>query len=213
MAIDPATGARTIWRWGPTPVEHGFSVESLSWTGDDRKLIVLGQWCEAMRQSNETCSRGRTTEVRALYPAAGNGSVGGGRGLLYESNSFPYMVQALISPDGTSVTAVVLRGHVVGSRQISGTVPQDLSVERISVVEGHLGQVLGVLYQRRLGDTSEVNSAPDFLALSQDGSGQYFMLNIGLCVGNCTDGANGWIHDGRLVPLQPADGREADQAW
>ena len=77
----------------------------------------------------------------------------------------------------------------------------------------HHAELVRLAVQRRLGDTSEVNTAPDFLALSQDGSGQYFMLNIGLCAGNCTDGANGWIHDGRLVPLQPADGREADQAW
>jgi hypothetical protein len=213
MAIDLTTGARTVWRWGRTPVEHGFSVESLSWTNDDRKLVLLGQWCATVGQSTQTCSHGRVTEVRALYPAAGDGSVGGGRGLLYQPSSSAYIVQALISPDGTSVTAVVLRGHIVGNSQISGTVPQDLSVQRISVVAGHIGQVLGVLYQRRLGDTSEVNTAPDFLALSQDASGQYFMLNIGLCVGSCTDGANGWIHDGRLVPLQPADGREADQAW
>jgi hypothetical protein len=212
MAIDLATGARTVWRWGRTPVEHGFSVESLSWTNDDRKLILLGQWCATVA-SNQTCSRGRITQVRALYPAAGGGSVAGGRGLLYQPSSSSDIVQALISPDGTSVTAVVLRGRVVGNSQISGSVPQDLSVERISVAEGHAGQVLGVLYQRRLGDTSEVNGAPDFLALSQDGSGQYFMLNIGLCVGHCTDGANVWIHDGRLVPLAPADGREADQAW
>ncbi len=212
MAIDLATGTRTVWRWGRSPAEHGFSVESLSWTGNDRKLVLLGQWC-AVGASTQTCGHGRMTEVRALYPAAGGGSVADGRGLLYQSASFPDIVQALISPDGTSVTAVVLRGRVVGNSQIGGSVPQDLSVERISVAEGHAGQVLGVLYQRHLGDTSEVNGAPDFLALGQDASGQYLLLNIGLCVGHCTDGANGWIHDGRLVPLQPADGREADQAW
>ena len=39
------------------------------------------------------------------------------------------------------------------------------------------------------------------------------MLNGGLCVGHCTDGFNGWLHDGRLVPLPPVNGREADEAW
>jgi hypothetical protein len=39
------------------------------------------------------------------------------------------------------------------------------------------------------------------------------MLNAGICSGHCTGGFNGWIHDGRLVPLQPTDGRMADEAW
>ncbi len=108
---------------------------------------------------------------------------------------------------------MVLHGRVVGSAQISGSVPQDLSVERISVVPGSIGRVLRVLYQRRLGDTWEVNIAPYFLALSQDAPGQHLLLDIGLCAGHCTGGANGWIHRGGLVPLAPADGREADQAW
>ncbi len=133
-----------------------------------------------------------------------------GRLLLARTSREPYPVQALISPDGATLTTVMLQGKVLGNRQISGVVPQDLFVARISAADG---QPLTVLYHRRLGDTPEVNGAPDFLALGQDASGQHFLLNIGLCVGHCTDGANGWIHDRRLVPLHPADGREADQAW
>jgi hypothetical protein len=68
-------------------------------------------------------------------------------------------VQALISPDGATITAVVLRGRVVGNSQISGGVPEDLSVVRFSV---SAGQPLAVLYQRRLSDTPGVNGAPHF---------------------------------------------------
>jgi hypothetical protein len=208
MALSAATGARTVWRNGPGAPGPWFSVDSLSWTSDNNELVFLGQWCR-LSADTQTCGDGRVAEVRALDPAVG-GRVYSGRLLLRQSARFPYPVQALISPDGATITAVVLRGRVVGNSQISGAVPQDLSV--VSYSAG-TGQPLAVLYQRRLGDTSEVNGAPDFLALSQDGSGQHFTLNVGLCAGHCTDGANGWISDGRLVPLQPADGREADQAW
>lgn len=209
MAISTPTGAKTVWRNAAGAPHSWFSVGSLSWTSDDRELVVLGEWCPTAAAS-EGCGPNRLAEVRALDPASGGGSVYSGRLLLRQSARFPYPVQALISPDGATITAVVLRGRVVGNSQISGGVPEDLSVVRFSV---SAGQPLAVLYRHRLGDTSEVNGAPHFLGLTQDASGEHLMLNIGLCVGHCTDGANGWIHDGRLIPLAPADGREADQAW
>jgi hypothetical protein len=208
LAINLATGARTTWRWADSPVVHSFSVDSLSWTSDDRKLVLLGQWCDVGR-TNQTCARGsRLAQVEVLDPAAGDGGVGA-RPLLPQSASFPDIVQAQISPDGTSVTAVVLRGHAVGY----GHVPPYLSVERISVVEGTIGRLLAVLYQRRLSNTADTGTAPDFIALSQDATGQHLLLSGGFCGYGCRGGFNGWIHDGRLVPVQPPDDRESDQAW
>jgi hypothetical protein len=104
----------------------------------------------------------------------------------------------------------VLRGPVIGTRQIGGMVPDDLSVEQISVATG---KRLAVLYQWRLGPTPEMNIGPDFLALSQDGAGQHWMLNVGISNGGPETGFNGWIRGGRLVPLPPRNGRELDQAW
>ena len=66
----------------------------------------------------------------------GGGSVLGGRLLLRQSPRVPFLAQALISPDGSILTAVVLRGHVAGNPQISGFFPQNLSVERISIATG-----------------------------------------------------------------------------
>jgi hypothetical protein len=209
MAISTSTGAKTVWRNEAGAPHPWFSVDSLSWTSDDRQLVVLGEWC-AMAADSESCGSSGVTEVRALDPVSGGGRVYSGRLLLRQSAQFPHPVQALISPDGAAITAVVLRGRVVGNSQISGSVPEQLSVERYSVATG---QRVAVLYQHRLGDTSEVNGAPHFLALTQDASGRHLMLDIGLCAGHCTDGVNGWIHHGRLVPLAPVDGREADQAW
>ncbi len=42
------------------------------------------------------------------------------------------------------------------------------------------GQLLRVLYQRKLGRTTDINTGPDFLQLSQDSAGQHWLLNGGL---------------------------------
>jgi len=119
-------------------------------------------------------------------------------------------VQALISPDGATVTAVVLHGRAASNPQLGSTVPGNLTVMTFSAATG---QPLSVLYQRRLVGTARANTAPGFLALSQDATGQYFLLNVGPCTGDCGAGVSGWIHDGRLVRLQPANGLDADEAW
>ena len=59
-----------------------------------------------------------------------------------------YLAQALASPDGSVITAMVLRGESVGNPDISGTYPRIMSVEQISTVTGHL---LGVIYPARPG--------------------------------------------------------------
>ncbi|HWM98467.1 MAG TPA: hypothetical protein VNO54_15595, partial [Streptosporangiaceae bacterium] len=117
--------------------------------------------------------------------------------------------QAFIRPDGSTITAIVLTGKVVGSKYGSGQVPEDLSVRQISV---RTGRQLGVLYSRRLGSTWEVNASPDFLALIPDAAGQHWMINGGLS-SHGYNGFNGWIDHGRLVPVQPRDGRIATEAW
>jgi hypothetical protein len=39
------------------------------------------------------------------------------------------------------------------------------------------------------------------------------VLNGGLCAGHCTDGFNGWLNGGRLMPLPPVNGRDNNEAW
>lgn len=200
LAINLATWHRTVWRWAGSPVVHSFAVESLSWTSDDRTLALLGQWCGTGR-TNETCARGdRGQEVEALHPAAGGGELGGS-GIVYTAGPRSEIVQAQISPDGRTVTAVVLSGRVPAY----GHVRRYLSVAHISVLRGHMNEVQSVLYRRPLTDTFDPGRVPDFIALSQDATGQHLLLSGA--------GFNGWIHDGRLVPLIPVNGREADQAW
>jgi len=139
--------------------------------------------------------------------------VAAGRLLLAQSHRFPFLAQALISPDGSVITAVLLHGQVVGNPQISGFFPQDLSVVRIQVATGF---EFSVLYQRRLGDTSEVNSGvADPLALIADPSGRGLILDGGICDYHCTNGFNGWLDYPRLMPLRPAGfaNRQAAEAW
>jgi hypothetical protein len=188
-----------------------FSVASLSWSADGRQLVYLGQSCHRLQLNSEVCAYGgRTADVRALNPAAGGGRLDSGPVLLRQSGRYPYIAQAQISSDGTTITAVVLTGRMSSSHGISDMVPPDLSVIQVARATG---QPLRLLYQRNLGRTTGINDAPDFLQLSQDSAGQHWMLNGGLCAGHCTDGFNGWLRDGGLVPLVPLTGREVDEAW
>ncbi len=208
--IDAGTGTRSVWRGGTRPV---FSVASLSWSADGRQLVYLGQSCRRLQLNSEVCAYGgRTAEVRALSPAAGGGRLNSGPVLLRQSARYPYIAQAEISPDGTTITAVVLTGRMGSVHGAHDTVPPDLSVIQVSRSSGHL---LRVLYQRHLGHSTVINTGPDFLQLSQDGPGQHWLLNGGLAcpAGRCTAGFNGWLRDGGLVPLPPVTGREVNEAW
>jgi hypothetical protein len=135
---------------------------------------------------------------------SGGGTLDSGRLLLAQSPRFPYIVQALISPDGSTITAAVLTGPVKTAGLIRDMTPEVVSVEQISLASG---QQLRVLYRRDMGRTTTM-SIPAFVALSPDSAGQHWMLNIGVGAG-----VHGWIVDGRLAPLQPANGRIADEAW
>jgi hypothetical protein len=205
--IDLKTGARSFWRGGNGAA---YRVASLSWTAHGQ-LVYLGQTCADQELNSETCTKhGRTAVVRALNPAAGGGRLGSGSVLLRQSARFPYIVQALISPDGRTITAVVLTGRMTSSRNETDLVPPNLSVIQLSRATGQLH----VLYQRYLGNIFGSTFAPDVLQLSQDAAGQHWMLNGGVCTSRCPKGGfNGWLRGGQLVPLVPVNGQEGDQAW
>jgi len=151
VGINAATGGTSVWR-SATPDLGGNSltVQNLSWTGDGRELVFLGRWCRGAGSfPREIChSSSLVAEVRSLDPAAGGGRLDSGRVLLRQSARFPYLARALISPDGTAITAVVLSGALKGSHSIGGMAPDNLAVERISVATG---QKVATLYRRRLG--------------------------------------------------------------
>ena len=207
--VQVATGTRSVWRGGTS---NAFTVASLSWTAHGRQLVYLGQSCAHFQPNSEVCAAGvRTAQVRALNPAARGGRLDSGPVLLDQSAALPYIVQAQISPDGTTITAVVLTGRKISSHGLSDLLPPHLSVIQVSRASG---QPLRVLYQRYLGRITRMNRGPDVVQLSQDSAGRHWMLSGGLCGGlRCQGAFNGWLRDGRLVPLPPVTGREADEAW
>jgi hypothetical protein len=216
VVINTRTGAQRIWRGGSLAGGYGFfRVASLSWA-DDREVAVLGQWCRAFdpNPGGEGCSRReRRAQLRALNPAGpGGGSVVSGRLLLRQAPR-TYLAQALVSPDGSVVTAMVLRGKIIGNPQISGIFPANLSVEQVSAATG---RPLGVLYRRYLGDTSIISGTESNpLMLIADATGSHLILYGGICGLHCSNEFNGWLDGRRLIPLRPAGfaHREAAEAW
>ena len=214
VVVNVRTGAQSIWRGGSSaPGYTFFRVASLSWTGDIRELAVLGEWCRvASNPGGESCPRWeRQAQLRAINPAGPGGSVLRGRLLLRQAPR-TFLAQALVSPDGSVITAMVLRGKTVGNPQISGFFPAHLSVEQVSAATGHPL----VLYRRYLGDTSSVSSPmSDPLTLIADPTGNHLILDGGICNLHCGNEFNGWLDGGRLVPLLPTGfaHREAAEAW
>ena len=217
VVINTSTGVQRTWRGGsPAPGYTFFRVGSLSWTAGPRELAVLGEWCRVAgpNPGGEECPRWqRQAQLRAISPTGpGGGSVADGRLLLRQAPR-TFLAQALVSPDGSVITAVVLRGKIVGNPDITGAFPANLSVEQVSAATG---QQLGVIYRRYLGDSSE-ESGPmsDVLTLIADATGRHLILNSGICNRGCTNEFNGWLSGGTLVPLRPAGfaHREAAEAW
>jgi len=216
VVINTHTGAHRTWRGGSLARGYNFfRVASLSWAGD-RKLAVLGQWCRAVdpNPGGEGCSRWqRQAQLRAINPdGPGGRSVLDGRLLLRQAPR-TFLAQALASPDGSVITAMVLRGKIIGNPQISGIFPANLSVEQISATTGH---PLGVIYRRYLGDTSMISGTESNpLTLIADATGSHLILYGGICGLHCNTEFNGWLDAGRLVPLLPTGfaHREAAEAW
>ena len=196
IVIDTATGARTQWQGGTRGRASTFSVASLSWTGDGQRLAVLGQWCPpsgSVAENSVWCQddwQHRVAEVRLIRPDAGGGLLSRGTLLLRQSARYPYLAQAVISPDGRTLTAMVLAGRPNG-----GPLLANLTVQRIAVPGG---RPLGVLYRRHLNVGASFSSlpGPDPLSLTRDSTGQHWIVIAGVL-----PAANGWLYRGQLVPL------------
>ena len=217
VVVNARTGAQRTWLGGsPAPGYTFFRVASLSWTGNTRELAVLGEWCRAVNPNpgGESCPRSqRQAQLRAINPAGSRGgSVLDGRLLLRQAPR-TLLAQALVSPDGSVITAMVLRGNVIGNPQISGIFPANLSVEQVSAATGDR---LGVIYRRYLGDTSIISGTEsDPLMLIADATGSHLIVYGGICGLHCGNEFNGWLDGRRLVPLLPTGfaHREAAEAW
>ena len=214
VVINTHTGAQRTWRGGSLAGGYKFfRVGNLSWTGSPRELAVLGSWCRAPSPTagDENCSPGRQAQLRAINPAGPGGSVVDGRLLLAQA-PHTYLAQALVSPDGSVITAMVLRGKIIGNKDVAGGYPAHLSVEQMSAATG---RPRGVIYRRYLGDTSMSGTATNPLALIADATGSHLILDSEVCGLHCSNEFNGWLDGGRLIPLRPGGFAhcEAAEAW
>lgn len=213
LVIDVRTGASDSWQGGlDRRGFRGSQISSLSWTADQR-LVFAVQWCQPFPVNNQACEGAthgyrRAAEVWEISGVTAGGALHRGRPLLRQSARYPYIASAVISPDGQTITALVMHGQV--QRQAPGTVPGKLAVVQISASSG---RQLRVLYQRPLGPTSQ-------WTLSPDATGSHWLLAGFDSYGNgdgppdqMNKGYNGWISNGRLIPLQPATGSIAGEAW
>jgi hypothetical protein len=136
--------------------------------------------------------------VRAVGPAGQGGNLSNSRLLLRQSAlvrlATGYIDGAVISPDGSSVT-------VVEMNMPGGSPDNIMSVVQVSAATG---KPLSVRYHVDTGNGFS------YQFFTSDPSGRYLLLDAGPSSGT----VNGWIDDGRLVQLTPADGSNIFyEAW
>jgi hypothetical protein len=205
--VNTATGATSRWAGG-IGQGYSFSVISLSWTRNGDELAYFGQWCPQHGANTTTsCLEGTGTggaraQLRTLNLASNGGALTSGQSLFSVSAEYPYVPQAMISADGSAIIAVVATGPPTRGAAASRTLTK-VAVEQIPLAAG---KQPSVLYSRPVSDST-------MFTLSTDATGQHWMFSGACSDGPCTNGFNGWINNGRLVPLQPTNGILGDEAW
>ena len=197
MVISTRTGARAVWHVPPAvPGKMTFSAADLSFTADGRELAFLAvPWCP-----HGPCRpTGNGEEVRAVSPAAQGGSLASSRLLLRQSSltspGTGYLDGAVISPDGSSVSVVVM------DTPAGGPPDNTLSVVQVSAATG---RQTGVSYR------TDTGNGFSYRLFGADPSGRYLLLDAGPTSGT----VNGWIDRGRLIQLAPATGDAIfSEAW
>ena len=187
LIINARTGARAVWR-GSAKL---FGAEVVSFIHHGRDLVFVGITRCTPSKHSATC---RT--LRMVSTAAPGGQLGRSRVLLPLSALLrtrgDYINDVIISQDGATLTAAVVRSP--------GRGPDQILIVRFSAA----GRQLRVLFQMRTGN--------GFLYrfVNADPSGRYVLFDAGPTSAT----VNGWIGHGRLVPLAPSDGSNlVNETW
>ena len=172
--IDLATGKISTWQapqMPPAPAGTGVTPGAISWLANGRTLAVSYVWPTS--QSGPQLSMA----VAALDTTSGGGSLQAHSHVLWsEPKKCVFCVQeALISPDGKSLTAAAVQQTAHGNRNV---------LLRIALPSGQNH----VLYE----SPAEKNLAA--ITFSQDGSGQHVMV--------ASVSQLGWISAGKLLFLR-----------
>jgi hypothetical protein len=160
-----------------------FGASVLSFTNEGHELVFLGVTrCTPARTS------AKCRELRAVsHPAAG-GQLANSRLLLRLSalirSPGDYINDVVLSPDGSTLTAAVVRSPDRGSDLVL--------VVRFSAT----GRQLRVVYWMRTGNGFS------YQFFGSDPSSRHLLLNAG----PTSETVSGWIDHGRLIRLTPANG-------
>jgi hypothetical protein len=187
LIINTRTGARAAWH-GSAKV---FGAEVLSFIHQGRDLVFVAITRCTPSKHSATC---RT--LRAVSTAAPGGQLESSRVLLPLAALLrtrgDFINDVVVSPDGSTLTAAVVRSPDRGSDQIL--------IVRFSVT----GRQLRVLYRMLTGNGFM------YRFFGADPSGRFFLFDAG----PTTATVNGWIDHGRLIPLAPSDGSNlVNETW
>jgi hypothetical protein len=179
--ISTRTGARAVWhRWAKMP-----DAAVLSFTDQGNELVLLGA-VPCGPQGHARCR-----ELRAVSPAAAGGQLSHSRLLLplsaLDHSPRDYINDVMISPDGSTLTAAIVRSSSARGKSCS------VLVVRFSAATG---KQLRVVYRMYTGNGFF------YRFVSADPSGRYILFNAGPTKAS----VNGWIDHGRLIRLKPANG-------
>lgn len=199
--INTRTGTPALWRNDPTA--NGTRLDQI------QDLVLAQGGSELAFLSTARCTThaagcsGGFGQLRVLSSPAAGGEVTSGQIVFRQSeltDQLPRTDQfnlsdALLNPDGSTIDAVV---NVTSNGKDNSSVANEISVLEIPVVPAGSTAATRplVLYRLNTGDGFFDRS------FSVDPTGQYLLFNEGPTSGT----RNGWIRDGRLVPLAPANG-------
>ncbi len=194
IVINTKTGAHAIWSgFAKVPGQVWYSVGGdISLTANGRELAFLVQPRCVKATAAPPCHVSGGEEVRAVSPADRGGQLSSSRLLMKQAwimrLSAGYINDAVISPDGSTLTLAVVSGPARPQAQSSVSVQQ---------VPTSTGRHPTILYRMLTG------SGFTYQFFSSDPSGRYLILDAGPARGAL---ANGWIDHGSLVPLAPRNG-------
>lgn len=188
QVLNTRTGARAVWHNGTgAPGTTQYGIGDMSWTRAGRELVFQATVC---KPGGTQCAFGG--QWRVIRHAATGGELDSSKLLLLKSaltgHAQGYINDSVITPDGSALIVVALH-----SPRGAG-IPGSIDVVKVDPATGH---PIRVLFHE---DTGQGLFYRSFAA---DPSTRFLILNAGPPVGPIH---NGWIDDGRLVLLKPADG-------
>lgn len=186
IVINTATGARATWDNVPAkPGAMRFGITSLALTGDGRELFFFGP-SRCVKGGAGACHN-NVRAVREISPATRGGSLGSSRLVLQQSDltgqfSHAYINDFAINPTGSQLLLGAVGDGVTGW---------------VGVIQASAatGKPVSFLYKLTTGNSLI------YRFTSSDPSGRYLLFDAGP-----NNAYNGWIDQGKLVPLAPANG-------